>query len=119
MPNLFPTFVHWAARGLALLVAGFCLYLFLAEVIAPHSRAPVGFTEWGQIALLVTVVVGMLLAWKWELPGAVVSLLALATWATLVPLNRFPDIIVLLAAPGLLFISDWALHYGLEHNRHP
>lgn len=119
MPGLFPKFVHWAARVLALLVAGFCLYLFLGEVIAPHSRAPVGFAEWGVIALLVIVVIGMLLAWKWELPGAMLSLVALAIWAALVPLHRFPDIVVLLAAPGLLFLSDWALHYGMEHNRNP
>jgi len=119
MPATFPKFVHWAARSVALLVAVFFLFLLLSEVVAPHSRAPSGFKEWGQIALLMGAIVGMLVAWKWELPGAIFSLGALGLWALLVQVNRYPDVIVLLASPGLLFLSDWALHFGRQHNRNP
>ncbi len=119
MPTTFPKFVHWAARCVALIVAIFFLTLLLGEVTAPHSRAPSGFKEWGQIALLIGAIAGMLAAWKWELPGAIFSLGALVLWALLVRVNRYPDVIALLASPGLLFLSDWALHFGRRHNRNP
>lgn len=119
MPTSFPGFVHWSARIIALLVAGFFIFLLGAEIFAPHSRGPSGWKEWGQIALLVGSVLGMLVAWKWELHGALTSLIALALWASFVHMNRYPDVIALLAAPGLLFLSDWALHYGLRHDRNP
>ena len=87
MPGLFPKFVHWAARVLALLVTGFCLYLFLGEVIAPHSRAPVGFAEWGVIALLVIVVI----------------------WVALKLVKR---IVIGLIAVVLLAVLFFWMHYG-------
>ena len=117
MPRIFPKFVHWSARIIALLVAAFFVFLIVGEFTSPHSRGPSGVKEWGQITLLVATVIGMLVAWKWELPGAVLSLGALGLWASFVHIQRYPDIIALLAAPGLLFLSDWALHYGLQHNR--
>jgi hypothetical protein len=119
MPRIFPKFVHWSARIIALLVAAFFIFLIVGEFVAPHSRGPAGVKEWGLIILLVLSVIGMLLAWRWELPGAVLSLGALGLWASFVHIHRYPDVIALLAAPGLLFLSDWALHYGLEHHRHP
>ena len=119
MPTVFPKFVHWGARMVALMVAVFFLFLFVGEIVSPHSRGPSGFKEWSQITLLVGAIVGMLAAWKWELPGALFSLTSLTLWASLVNLQRYPDIVVLLAAPSLLFLSDWALHYGVQHNRNP
>lgn len=119
MPASFPKLVHWSARLVALLVASFFIFLFVAEILAPHSRAPVGFTEWGKIALLVGSILGMLAAWKWELPGSAFSLTALFMWALSVQMNVRPDIMLLLAAPSLLFLSDWALHYGMRHERNP
>lgn len=116
----FPKFVHWAARSVALLVAILFLVLLVGEIVTPHSsRPPAGFEEWFGIALLLLVITGMLLASKWELPGALLSLGALIAWVLLVRISRYPDIVVLLAAPSVLFLGDWALHFGLRHDRNP
>lgn len=115
----FPKFVHWAARSVALVVAAFFLLLMLSELITPHSRPPTGWLEWGQITLLVLVIAGMLLAWKWELPGTLLSLGALVLWVWAVRITRYPDIVVLLAAPSILFLGDWMLHFGQRHDRNP
>ena len=119
MPGTFPKFIHWAARLVALVVAGFFLFLITAEVMSPHSRPPAGFAEWTKITLLGFVVLGMLLSWKWEFAGAVLSLAALILWVASVRTDRYPDIIALLAAPGILFLGDWMLHFGLRHDRNP
>jgi hypothetical protein len=117
MAGTFPKFIHWAARLVALVVAAFFIFLITAEVVSPHSRPPSGFAEWTQITLLVCVVLGMLLAWKWELAGAVFSLVALLVWVALVRIYRYPDIIVLLAAPGILYLSDWLLRFSPQPTR--
>lgn len=115
----FPKFIHWAARIVALVVAAFFLVLMVSEVIAPHSRPPAGWLEWSQVLLLVLVIAGMLLAWKWELSGSVLSLSALVLWVLAVRMSRYPDIVILLAAPSILFLGDWMLHFGQRHDRNP
>lgn len=118
-PASFAKFVHWMARGAALFVSALFFYIVFSEIASPHSRPPQGFVEWIGIALLCTVIAGMLLCWKWEMPGALLSLFALVVRAMFVNFHGYPSIVLALACPGLLFLSDWALHYGIPHERNP
>jgi len=98
--------LRWLARLSALLVAAAFLLLIAGETLHPHSGPPTEFVEWLGISLLAAAVVGMVLAWIWELPGALVSLACLSAFVAIVRMRDFAWIAVV-AAPGLLFLADW------------
>jgi hypothetical protein len=108
MPESFFGATRWLARSAALLVAGAYLLLVAGEVLTPHSGPPTHLREWAGIALLSAAVAGMMLAWKWELPGALISLASLAVFVPLVHMRRY-DVVAIAAVPGILFLLDWAL----------
>lgn len=101
-------FIHWAARGAALLVVGTFLFFLAGNLMDPYSGPPTRFREWAGLALLAAAVIGMLAAWKWELPGALLSLLALAAFVPVVRMNRY-DVVAIAAIPGILYLCDWWL----------
>jgi hypothetical protein len=103
--------VRWVARLSAVLVAGGFLFLVAGEMLSPHSGPPTHLREFAGIGLLAFAMAGMLLAWKWELPGALLSLGALATFVAVVRLNRY-GVIAVIAIPGVLFLADWILRAG-------
>jgi hypothetical protein len=106
--------LRWGARCATLLVIGAFLYLLAGEMLNPHSGPPSGFREWAGIVLLACSLAGMLLAWKWELPGAVLSLVTLAAFSIVVGMNRY-EIVGIVALPGLLFFGDWII----RKHQHP
>lgn len=108
--------VCWAARCAALLVAGTFLVLVAGEMINPFSGPPTEFREWAGIVLLVAAVAGMLAAWKWELPGALLSLLTLAAFVPVVGIRRY-DLVGFAAIPDVLFLSDWCLSDWLPRHK--
>jgi len=98
--------VRWAARLTALAIGA----LFLAFVVGePRGPLPGVLTrEFAGMLLLFGVIAGMLLAWKWELPAALISLFALGGFAAVVHLNGY-DVLAILAIPNVLFLVDWKL----------
>jgi len=96
----------WIARLSALVVTGGFFFFFAGEIFEPHSGAPATPSEWIAIACLMMAVLGMLAAWKWELPGALISLGALGAFLTLVRMRSHTPIL-LMALPGVLFLADW------------
>jgi hypothetical protein len=100
--------IRWAARCAAVVVSAGFIYLVSGELLSPHSGPPTQFREFAGLALLTLVIVAMLAAWKWELPGALVSLGTLAAWVYIVNMQRL-GIVAVMATPGLLFIADWLL----------
>ena len=79
---LLPTVLRWIALLAVLLVAGGYVLLTVGEFTQPHSCLPSTISEWTGIALL-TATMGMVLAWRWELPGAVMPLAALVSFTAL------------------------------------
>lgn len=102
--------IHWAARCAALLVTGAFAVLLTGEFINPHSGPPTEFREWAGMVLLIAAIGGMLAAWRWELPGALWSLLSLAAFVTVVGFRRY-DIVGFAAIPGILYLGDWLLRH--------
>jgi hypothetical protein len=99
---------RWLARGVSVVVAGGFLLLVIGEFTHPHSGPPTQLREWAGIAMISLGVAGMLLAWKYELAGALLSIAALSAFAFVVRMNRY-DVVALLALPGVLFLLDWML----------
>lgn len=106
--SLTLTILRWSARLAGLLVAAGFVTLAVGEMMSPHSASPSHLSEWTGIILLSLTCVGMILAWKWELPGAVLSLGALAAFLCVIRMNRY-GVMVAFAAPGALFLVDWTL----------
>ena len=101
--------LRWIARLAALLIAGGYLLLVAGDFLSPHSGNGPDFRAWIGIILLTATCAGMLLAWRWELPGAALSLAALVAFTMLIRFNRY-TVHVVLAIPGILFLTDWLLH---------
>lgn len=98
--------VRWLARGLSLVAAGMILLFF----VAPGGPDPMTLSalEAELMLLFVTAWVGLLVAWRWELLGAAMTVgglllfCAVEWWAT----GRLPrgPAFGLIALPGLLFL---------------
>jgi hypothetical protein len=98
--------VRWLARGLSLVAAGMILLFF----VAPGGPDPMTLStlEAELMLLFLTAWVGLLVAWRWEVLGAAMTVgglllfCALEWWAT----GRLPrgPAFGLVALPGLLFL---------------
>jgi|SRR5690242_13131883 hypothetical protein len=106
--SVFPTVLRWLARLSALLIAGGYVYLVAGEMLAPHSAPPTKLIEWTGIALLTATCLGMLLAWRWELPGAMLSLGSLIAFSLLIKMGHH-TVLFVFALPGTLFLVDWLI----------
>lgn len=100
--------LRWLARLSGVVIAGSYVVLFTGEILTPQSGRPPNILEFGGQVLLTATCIGMLIAWRWELPGAILSLACLLAFTLLVRMNRH-DVIVVLAIPGILFTADWLL----------
>ena len=105
---------RWMARCAALLIAGAVLVLVSGEFLHPHSGPPTQVREWAGILLFTAAIVSALLAWKWELPGALASLAALAAFVPTVGMRNY-GVVAVLAIPGVLFLLDWILRHRAWH----
>lgn len=103
--------LKWLARVAGVVVAGGFLMLMIGEVLTPHSGAPTHWKEWLGIVLITVACLAPLLAWKWEMEAAVLSLASLAAWVTIVNFrwDRAGGTVVVMAVPACLFLLDWAV----------
>jgi len=108
MPKLVPFLVRWAARLSAFFIASAYTFFLIGEFYAPHSSSTPTLREWAGIALITTAVGGMVAAWWHELPGALVSLVALALFVLVIPMRQF-GVIAVIAIPGILYLLDWTV----------
>jgi len=107
--SFLPTVVRWLARLSGLLIAGLYIFFAVGEFTTAHSGPSPTFVEGTGIALLTATCAGMVVAWRWELTGAIVSLVSLIGFTLLIRVNNH-SITVVLAVPGILYILDWVLH---------
>ena len=100
--------VRWSARVLSALIVLFFGFFLIAHLIGDQGR-PSRPLVWNDYVILTTLVVslaGLMLAWKWELAGAAITLLAIAVcaavnWRVLV----FPGALIPITA--FLFLLSW------------
>jgi hypothetical protein len=71
--------VRWTSRVLSVLGTGMVL-LFLIGEARPNHFLVLTFGEKVRMTAFLGVIVGLLVAWRWEWQGAAVSLLALAAF---------------------------------------
>jgi hypothetical protein len=108
--------VRWAARALSAVSIAFVLLIFIGEGIGSRGEGPVRLTavEIAGLAFFpVMVLLGLVLAWRWEGIGAVITLAGLGAFYILQLLSTggLPGgpWFALLASPSLLFGLSWLL----------
>lgn len=104
----FIAVLRWLARLSGLAIAGGFVALAVGEMLSPQSSPPSKLTEWTGIILLTVACAGMLMAWRWELPGAVLSLASLAAFALMIRMGHH-RVLFVMASPGTLYVADWLL----------
>ena len=101
---------RWSARLLSGLILLFWGYFLAAHLLGEEGRPsrPLNAADYAIVASIVAALAGLAVAWRWELAGAVTTLLAIAVcaalnWKVLI----FPGTLIPVAA--LLFLLAWNL----------
>ena len=99
---------RWAARVLSAAILLFWGYFLVAHLVGTGGRSsqPLGWRDWFLLVSLIASLMGLAVAWKQELLGSTVALVAAAicaavNWKVLV----FPGILIPITA--LLFMISW------------
>ncbi len=112
-----PTILRWGARvlgGVIVLFWGFFLLAHLFGDAGSPSR-PLVWTDYLSLGAIIVAVIGLAVAWKWELLGAVISLIAFGVVAAVNwRVAIFPGTLIPITA--LLFLASWWLHRSPQTN---
>ncbi len=109
--------IRWSARILSGLIVLFFGFFLIAHLIEDQGR-PTRPLAWGDYLILTTLVVsllGLLLAWKWELAGAAVTLVAIlvcavVNWRILVSPGA------LIPISSVLYLVSWRICHTSSFN---
>jgi hypothetical protein len=103
--KLLATIFCWTARVIGSLLVGFILLLAIGEGVPDLFTQPF-VIQIGFLALTL-VVLGILLAWRWEFVGGTISL---AGWILFIVVEKISlqhsDFFILLSVPSLLFLGS-------------
>ena len=99
----------WVTRVLSTVIIVGSILFYLAYLIFPESGEgnPLRTEEIIGFCFVVIGFIGLLLAWKWEMPGAIVSLIAYAALAMMNPMILLPSPMYLWPVTAVLFTLLW------------
>jgi hypothetical protein len=101
--------LRWTARILSLVFVAFCLFIFIGESIQSQHRPgsePLTANAAVQLVVAAISLLGLLLAWKWELVGGIVALVAYF----LVGLINYQALAIFpVAITAILFLNCWSM----------
>lgn len=109
MATKLETSTLWIARILSLAIILFWGYFTIAHIIGSSEPQPqLATSDYFALTFLAATILGLAIAWKWQLAGACISLvsftlLAIINWKVLL----FPS--TLIPVTGLLFLIHWYL----------
>lgn len=114
MQNMFSSsaiILRWAARLLSAVIVLFWGFFLLADLFGDAARSTRQFI-WADYLILggiIAAVIGLALAWKWELFGAAFTLIAFGVvavinWRVVI----FPGTLIPITA--VLFLASWWTH---------
>lgn len=99
----------WLTRVLSILIIVSSIAFYIAYKVFPEPGEgnPLRTEEIIGFCFVVIGFIGLLLAWKWELTGAVISLIAYAALAVIYPMILVPSPMYLWPVTAVLFIVLW------------
>ena len=99
--------IRWTARILSVLFVAFCLLMFIGESLESRQRPdspPLTTDAAVQLAIAGISLLGLLLAWKWELAGGII---ALAAYGVDGLINYGAFVMFPVAIVAILFLTCW------------
>ena len=107
---------RWVARILGIVLVGLTLLIAIGEGV-PNPLTQPFIIQIGFYALAL-VLLGILIAVRWELPGSIVSLVGWVVFFVAEKVSVQQAVFIfLLGVPSLLFLSSWFLRR--YHQKHP
>lgn len=107
-PILFKLF-HWILRGLSGAIILFSLYMFIGETFFGNRPGnPLSANAILQLSVVGLGLIGLGLAWKWELVGGIISIFAFILLAIINPIVIDDSLILIWPVTAILFIVLWA-----------
>ena len=98
---------RWTLRVLSAIFIIFFLFMFIGETL--DSANPLSTNSIIQLSLMGIGLIGLGLAWKWELIGGIIALVAFVGLAIINPETLHFSLLLLYPATAILFIVLWAL----------
>jgi hypothetical protein len=109
------TISRWTARVIGIVMVGLTLIIAIGEGV-PNLFTQPFVTQLGFLALTM-VLFGILLAWRWELPGGTMSLVGWVLFILAERVNwQHSLFFILLGVPSLLFLGSAFLRRYYEHH---
>ena len=105
--------IRWLARVWSALVFAAALLRILTP--DPYATEPVPAMDWFLLSLWGVAILGLLIAWRWELAGGIITIATMVfrelAWVILKGdwLVNFLIIWVLVVPPAILFLVAWRL----------
>ena len=99
----------WLTRVLTtIIIVGSILFYIAYKVFPePGEGNPLTTKEIIGFCFVVIGFIGLLLAWKWEIPGAIISLIAYTALALIYPMILVPSPMYVWPVTAVLFIVLW------------
>jgi hypothetical protein len=115
-PRLLATIFRWVARIIGTVLVGLTLVIAIGEGM-PNLFTQPFVIQIGFLALTL-VLLGILLAWRWEFLGGIISLVG---WVLFVAAERVhlqqSVFFILLGIPSLLFLGSSCLRWHHENHK--
>ena len=99
----------WLTRVLSIIIIVGSILFYIAYQVFPEPGEGNPLTTKEVIGFCIVVIgfIGLLLAWKWEIAGAIISLIAYASLAVINPMILVPSPMYLWPGTAILFIVLW------------
>jgi hypothetical protein len=99
----------WTTRVLSGLIIAFSIFMFIGYRFFPGSREPATLSTSDIIGFSIVGIgfIALIVAWKWELIGGIISLIAFLGSAIIFPLILIPSPMYIWPATAVLFIVLW------------
>ncbi len=103
---------RWTLRALSGIFILFFLFMFIGETFFPPeslNAEPMSIYSIIQLSAMGIGLIGLGLAWKWELTGGIIALAAFIGLALINPGSLHFSLLYLYPAVAILFIVLWAI----------
>ncbi|MDX2429672.1 MAG: hypothetical protein QNK35_01990 [Bacteroides sp.] len=101
--------LRWILRGFSGLIIVFFLFMFIGETLDSESGKPLTNNAILQLSVIGIGLIGLGLAWKWELTGGIIALIAFIGLAIINPDTLQPSLLFIYPGTAILFIMLWAI----------
>jgi hypothetical protein len=99
----------WSTRVLTVLIIVFSVFMYMGYRVFPEPEEinPLSTNEIIGFYIVGIGFIGLLFAWKWEITGALISLIAYVGLAVIHPLILVPSPMYVWPGTAVLFILLW------------